>query len=104
MIAMGILFSMNQFANAHPDISALRVLLVGNVLRIVIVAPQAQIVKLATIDTFSMATSVNIARQTVLGAQMEVLAGCARMDILTIMAPVMLWPMELLQHLLTTAN
>ena len=74
--------------------------LVKNVLKIVIFVQQAQIVQFATIDSFLMVMSVSIVHQTVLDAQMELLARPAKMDTLIIMVIVMVKLMELLQHLL----
>ena len=74
--------------------------LVKNVLKIVIFVQQAQIVQFATIDSFLMVMSVSIVHQTVLNAQVELLARPAKMDTLIIMVIVMVKLMELLQHLL----
>lgn len=74
--------------------------LVKNVLKIVIFVQQAQIVQCATIGSFLMVMSVSIVHQTVLNAQVELLARPAKMDTLIIMVIVMVKLMELLQHLL----
>ena len=82
------------------DCVIFQVFLVKNVLKIVIFVQQAQIVQFATIDSFLMVMSVSIVHQTVLNAQVELLARPAKMDTLIIMVIVMVKLMELLQNLL----